>query len=123
MPDDSRVAGIADALESDDSEESDESRASQEAHDSEGSQTSRGVEVQRSQGWAAFSTEEAEKTSVYGTPETLEDYRTMVRVAMGRAESRGLQDATAREVHNAALRIAKRDVKEIVDEMEAVRER
>lgn len=122
MPDDDRISGIADALESDESGDSDEPQDSNEAHDSQDSRASKASGTQRNQDPAAFSTDEAEKTSVYGTPETLESYSTTVKDAMTRAERRGLKDATAREVHNAVLRMANEDVEAVVDLMEEERD-
>lgn len=113
MPDDNRLAGIGDQLENNESDEPEEStesddsgdynnvRESNESQDSKASDAS-GAGVKDEP--AAFSYEDTEKTTVYGTEETLSTYSQALDIARARAiEEHGLDEIEARELHNAAL--------------------
>lgn len=121
MPDENRVAGIADALERDDSEESQESSESCESRDSQDSAPGQGPSQNGKGEASAFSASASEKTTVYGTETTISSYKRTISIAAGSAEASGLKDVTAREVHNAILQLGIEDTDAIVEKIEEER--
>lgn len=73
---------------------------------------------------AAFSSEETEKTTVYGTEETLHEYRASLSMAKGMAMIKyDLENVKDRELHNAALQVGSENVVDIVERIVAEREK
>lgn len=127
VPDESRLSGIADALEEDDADEPDESPDVSRVEESDDSRESHdsgeSVADADDDDPVAFSFEEADKISVYGTGETLEDYRTALDLAKAEAiQEHDLSGIEGRELHNAALQVACEHVDEIAEQVATERQ-